>query len=160
MTQADAADAGPPSSSSMGRPLPAPTTSKLEIRGLNAYYGKARIIKDIDIDIPASKVTAVIGPSGCGKSTFLRCINRMHEQTPGAHAAGSVLLDGIDIYDRAIDPVRLRRRVGMVFQKPNPFPTMTIRDNVLAGHTLNGSRSRTKTISSSAPSGRSPSGTR
>src|SRR5207249_10049316 len=84
------------------------------------------------------KVTAVIGPSGCGKSTFVRCLSRMHEVTPGAHASGRVLLDGLDIYREDVDPVRVRRRVGMVFQKPNPFPTMTIRDNVLAGLRLNG----------------------
>lgn len=117
---------------------------KLTIRDLNANYGKARIIKDINIEIPTAQVTAVIGPSGCGKSTFLRCLNRMHEQTAGASAKGTVLLDGIDIYDRAVDPVRLRRRVGMVFQKPNPFPTMSIRENVLAGHTLNGLRVKNK----------------
>jgi len=116
---------------------PAP---KMEIKALNAYYGDHRIIKDIHIDIPDRQVTAVIGPSGCGKSTFLRCLNRMHEHTPGARADGTVRLDGIDIYDRRVDPVRLRRRVGMVFQKPNPFPTMSIRENVLAGHKLNGIR--------------------
>ncbi|MFO0758482.1 MAG: phosphate ABC transporter ATP-binding protein PstB [Byssovorax sp.] len=111
---------------------------KISVRRLNAYFGKYRAIKDIHLDIPENRVTAVIGPSGCGKSTFLRCLNRMHEQTPGAYAEGTVHLDGIDVYDRAVDPVRLRRRVGMVFQKPNPFPTMTIRENVLAGHKLNG----------------------
>jgi phosphate transport system ATP-binding protein len=132
-------------SSSIPASPPSPLTEpKLQIQKLNAYYGKARIIKDINIEIPSGRVTAVIGPSGCGKSTFLRCLNRMHEQTAGASAAGTVLLDGIDIYDRAIDPVRLRRRVGMVFQKPNPFPTMTIRENVLAGHTLNGLRVKNK----------------
>src|SRR5207249_4241541 len=86
------------------------------------------------------KVTAVIGPSGCGKSTFVRCLSRMHEVTPGAHASGRVLLDGLDIYREDVDPVLVRRRVGMVFQKPNPFPTMSIRDNVLAGLKLNGLR--------------------
>jgi phosphate transport system ATP-binding protein len=117
---------------------------KMEIRGLDAYFGKFHAIKGITIDIPCCRVTAVIGPSGCGKSTFLRCLNRMHEQTPDAYATGKVLVDGIDVYDRAVDPVRLRRRVGMVFQKPNPFPTMSIRENVLAGHTLNGLRVRSK----------------
>lgn len=111
---------------------------KMDIRGLNAFFGDFHVVKGIDILIPARRITAIIGPSGCGKSTFLRCLNRMHEHTPGARAEGNVLLDGVNIYDRAVDPVRLRRRVGMVFQKPNPFPTMSIRDNVLAGHRLNG----------------------
>ena len=111
---------------------------KMEARGLNAWFGDFHAIRDIDMAIPDRSVTAVIGPSGCGKSTFLRCLNRMHEVNPDARAKGTVTLDGIDIYDRKVDPVRLRRRVGMVFQKPNPFPTMSIRDNVLAGHRLNG----------------------
>jgi phosphate transport system ATP-binding protein len=123
---------------------PPEASPKFLIRNLDAYFGKFHAIKDINIDIPDCQVTAVIGPSGCGKSTFLRCLNRMHEQTPGATATGTVLLDGIDVYERTIDPVRLRRRVGMVFQKPNPFPTMTIRENVLAGHTLNGLKVKNK----------------
>jgi phosphate transport system ATP-binding protein len=113
---------------------------KLSVRGLSAYFEGIQALRDIDMDVPARKVTAIIGPSGCGKSTFLRCLNRMHEHTPGARVTGSVELDGVDVYDRAVDPARLRRRVGMVFQKPNPFPTMSIRDNVLAGHRLNGIR--------------------
>jgi phosphate transport system ATP-binding protein len=113
---------------------------KLSVRGLSAYFEGVRALRDIDMDIPGRRVTAIIGPSGCGKSTFLRCLNRMHEHTPGARVTGRVELDGVDVYDRAVDPVRLRRRVGMVFQKPNPFPTMSIRDNVLAGHRLNGIR--------------------
>ena len=116
----------------------APEATKISVRKLNAFFEKFRAVKDIDLDIPDRRVTAMIGPSGCGKSTFLRCLNRMHEHTPGATAVGAVTLDGVDVYDRKVDPVRLRRRVGMVFQKPNPFPTMTIRQNVLAGHTLNG----------------------
>jgi phosphate transport system ATP-binding protein len=127
-------DQDPPSSEG----TEAAETTKISVRKLNAYFDKFRAVKDIDLDIPARRVTAMIGPSGCGKSTFLRCLNRMHEQTPGAHAEGKVMLDGVDVYDRKVDPVRLRRQVGMVFQKPNPFPTMTIRQNVLAGHTLNG----------------------
>lgn len=111
---------------------------KLDVAGLDAYFGAFHAIKNIVIRIPERSVTAIIGPSGCGKSTFLRCLNRMHEVTPGARATGSVELDGINIYDKRVDPVRLRRRVGMVFQKPNPFPTMSIRENVLAGHKLNG----------------------
>jgi phosphate transport system ATP-binding protein len=113
---------------------------KLDVSGLDAYFGAFHAIKNIKIRIPERCVTAIIGPSGCGKSTFLRCLNRMHEVTPGARATGSVTLDGVNIYDRRVDPVRLRRRVGMVFQKPNPFPTMSIRENVLAGHKLNGLR--------------------
>jgi phosphate transport system ATP-binding protein len=124
-----------PTPSGSVRPMP---PAKMEIRGLNAWFSDFHAIHDIEIDIPDRHVTAVIGPSGCGKSTFLRCLNRMHEVTPIARAAGSVKLDGVDIYDKRVDPVRLRRRVGMVFQKPNPFPTMSIRDNVLAGHRLNG----------------------
>ncbi|WP_437930829.1 phosphate ABC transporter ATP-binding protein PstB [Sorangium sp. So ce291] len=112
--------------------------AKISVTRLNAYFNKFHAIHDITLNIPDRHVTAVIGPSGCGKSTFLRCLNRMHEQVPGATAKGSVMIDGVNIYDKAVDPVRLRRRVGMVFQKPNPFPTMSIRENVLAGHKLNG----------------------
>jgi phosphate transport system ATP-binding protein len=122
------------------RPEEAPPPAKITVTRLNAYFQKYHAIHDISLSIPDAKVTAVIGPSGCGKSTFLRCLNRMHEHVPGATAKGSVVLDGVDIYDPAVDPVRLRRRVGMVFQKPNPFPTMSIRENVLAGHQLNGTR--------------------
>jgi phosphate transport system ATP-binding protein len=111
---------------------------KIRVEALRAYFGAAEVIKGITLPIRKNKVTAIIGPSGCGKSTFVRCLNRMHEVTPGAHAAGKVLLDGLDIYREDVDPVRVRRRVGMVFQKPNPFPTMSIRDNVLAGLRLNG----------------------
>src|SRR5262249_35758959 len=119
-------------------PPPAAAQPKISVTKLNAWFNKFHAIHDITIEIPERLVTAVIGPSGCGKSTFLRCLNRMHEQTPGARVTGAARVDGVDIYDRAVDPVRLRRRVGMVFQKPNPFPTMSIRDNVLAGHRLNG----------------------
>jgi phosphate transport system ATP-binding protein len=119
-------------------PPPPPKEVKISVSKLDAWFGKYHAIHAIDLAIPSKGVTAVIGPSGCGKSTFLRCLNRMHEQTPGTRVTGSVHIDGIDVYDRAVDPVRLRRRVGMVFQKPNPFPTMSIRENVLAGHKLNG----------------------
>jgi phosphate transport system ATP-binding protein len=122
-------------------PAAAPKT-KIRVDKLNAYFGAFHAIHDITIEIPERLVTAIIGPSGCGKSTFLRCLNRMHEQTPGAYAKGTAEVDGVDIYAKAVDPVRLRRRVGMVFQKPNPFPTMSIRDNVLAGHKLNGTLPR------------------
>jgi phosphate transport system ATP-binding protein len=113
---------------------------KIRVEVLRAYFGSAEVIKGITLPIHAHQVTAIIGPSGCGKSTFIRCLNRMHEVTPGARAEGRVLLDGLDVYREDVDPVRLRRRVGMVFQKPNPFPTMSIRDNVLAGLRLNGIR--------------------
>jgi phosphate transport system ATP-binding protein len=111
---------------------------KIRVEALKAGFGAAEVIKGVTLPIRTHKVTAIIGPSGCGKSTFVRCLNRMHEVTPGAHANGRVLLDGLDIYRDDVDPVRVRRRVGMVFQKPNPFPTMSIRDNVLAGLRLNG----------------------
>ncbi len=113
---------------------------KIQVDGLQAFFGQSEVIKGISLPILKNQVTAIIGPSGCGKSTFIRCLNRMHEVTPGARATGKVLLDGLDVYREDVDPVRLRRRVGMVFQKPNPFPTMSIRDNVLAGLRLNGLR--------------------
>ena len=110
---------------------------KMRAEGLRAWFGRTLALKDITLPIRSEKVTAIIGPSGCGKSTFIRCLNRMHELTPGARLEGRVLLDGTDIYAAGTDPVRVRRRVGMVFQKPNPFPTMSIRENVLAGLRLN-----------------------
>ena len=113
---------------------------KMRTENLEAYFGPSRVLKGISLNVALKHVTAVIGPSGCGKSTFVRCLNRMHEVVPGAHASGQVLLDDSDIYGRGVDPVKVRRRVGMVFQKPNPFPTMSIRDNVLAGLRLNGMR--------------------
>ena len=112
----------------------------IRVKQLNAWFGAAHVLHDVELTVAPKAVTALIGPSGCGKSTFVRCLNRMHEVVPGARAQGKVLLDGRDIYDPNVDPVRVRRRVGMVFQKPNPFPTMTIRENVMAGHTLNGTR--------------------
>jgi phosphate transport system ATP-binding protein len=111
---------------------------KMRAESLEAYFGKTKVLKNITLPILDRKVTAIIGPSGCGKSTFIRCLNRMHEVVPHARAAGKVLLDDLDIYGPDVDPVRVRRRVGMVFQKPNPFPTMSVRDNVLAGLRLNG----------------------
>ncbi|HEY3255745.1 MAG TPA: phosphate ABC transporter ATP-binding protein PstB [Polyangiaceae bacterium] len=113
---------------------------KMRTDDLHAYFGQAEVLKGISLQIAEKQVTAVIGPSGCGKSTFVRCLNRMHEVVPGARATGQVLLDKQDIYQVDVDAVRVRRRVGMVFQKPNPFPTMSIRDNVLAGLRLNGER--------------------
>jgi phosphate transport system ATP-binding protein len=109
------------------------TESKYVVDGLSAGFGSNQVLHDISLAIPAHQVTAIIGPSGCGKSTFIRCLNRMHELVPSAYWKGKVALDGENIYARSVDPVLLRRKVGMVFQKPNPFPTMSIRDNVLAG---------------------------
>ena len=116
---------------------------KVRIENVNGWYGSKRAIKDVNLDVKEKSVTAFIGPSGCGKTTLLRCLNRMHEITPGAHADGRVVLDGIDIYDKAIDPVVIRRSIGMVLQKTNPFPTMSIFDNVAAGLRLNGMRNKT-----------------
>ena len=116
---------------------------KVKIENVNGWYGAKRAIKDVNLNVKDKSVTAFIGPSGCGKTTLLRCLNRMHEMTPGAHADGRVVVDGIDIYDKSIDPVVIRRRIGMVFQKPNPFPTMSIFDNVAAGLRLNGMRNKT-----------------
>jgi phosphate transport system ATP-binding protein len=119
-------------------PAPAARTTKIEARDLNLYYGSFRAVRDVTIDIPANEITAIIGPSGCGKSTFLRSFNRMHELAHGARMEGRILLDGVDIYDRSVDAVDLRRLVGMVFQRPNPFPTMSIYENVSAGLRLGG----------------------
>ncbi|MDW0239349.1 MAG: phosphate ABC transporter ATP-binding protein PstB [Nitrososphaeraceae archaeon] len=116
---------------------------KVRIEKVNGWYGAKRAIKDVNLNVKDTAVTAFIGPSGCGKTTLLRCLNRMHEMTPGAHADGRVVVDGIDIYDKSIDPVVIRRRIGMVFQKPNPFPTMSIFDNVAAGLRLNGMKNKT-----------------
>ena len=112
-------------------------TSPLEVDHLSAWYGKTQAIRDISLKVEGNRVTAVIGPSGCGKSTFIRCLNRMHEVTPGAWQQGRILLDGEDILAPGADAVGLRRRIGMVFQKPNPFPTMSIFENVAAGLRLN-----------------------
>lgn len=105
----------------------------IEIRNLDAFFSETQVLFDISLNIPKNKVVAIIGPSGCGKSTFIRCLNRMHELVPRARSSGEILLHGIDIYSKAIDPSAIRRKVGMVFQKPNAFPTMSIYDNVAAG---------------------------
>ncbi|HEV7482802.1 MAG TPA: phosphate ABC transporter ATP-binding protein PstB, partial [Solirubrobacterales bacterium] len=110
----------------------------VELQGLNAYYGSNHAVKGVNLGFDSGKVTAIIGPSGCGKSTMVRCINRMHEEIDGARAEGQVLLDGLDLYDPRIDIVAVRRAVGMVFQKPNPFPTMSVFDNVVSGLRLTG----------------------
>lgn len=113
---------------------------RIEIKDLNVYYGKFRAVEGVTMDIEPRSVTAFIGPSGCGKSTLIRTLNRMHEVIPGAYVEGQVLVDGNDLYADDVDPVLVRRQVGMVFQRPNPFPTMSIRDNVLAGVKLNNRR--------------------
>ena len=111
---------------------------KVSIRNLDGWFGTKQVLKNINLDIKSNVATAIIGPSGCGKTTLIRCLNRMHEMTPGATAKGRVMIDDIDIYDKAVDPAIIKRRVGMVFQKPNPFPTMSVYDNVAAGLKLNG----------------------
>ena len=115
---------------------------RMRVEGLSVYYGKVQAVKKVSMSIRTHKVTALIGPSGCGKSTFIRCLNRMHELTPGARVEGKVLLDEQDLYGAGMDPVDVRRRVGMVFQKPNPFPNMSVRENVIAGFKLRGVRDR------------------
>src|SRR5687768_553109 len=113
---------------------------KMAAQGLKASFGSNEVVHGVDVELPERSVTAIIGPSGCGKSTFLRTLNRMHELVHGATVMGKVLLDGEDVYERGVDPVLLRRRVGMVFQKPNPFPSMSVRQNVMAGLQLTGAR--------------------
>jgi len=133
-----------------GSALPAETSTEaigskqglsVALRGLRAFYGDSEQVRGVDLDFRANEVTAIIGPSGCGKSTMIRCINRMHEEIPGARAAGEVLLDEMNVYDPSVDVVAVRRAIGMVFQKPNPFPTMSVFDNVAAGLRLGGIRS-------------------
>jgi phosphate transport system ATP-binding protein len=115
---------------------------RIDVSGLNAYYSNFRAVEDISMTVEPRSVTAFIGPSGCGKSTFLRTLNRMHEVVPGARVEGKVMLDDEDLYGNGIDPVAVRRTVGMVFQRPNPFPTMSIKENVAAGLKLNGVRNK------------------
>jgi phosphate transport system ATP-binding protein len=136
-------------SENAGEPLAASGSNQLQerrhkvsINNLDAWFGAKQALKKISLGIRENTATAIIGPSGCGKTTLIRCLNRMHEMTPGAAAKGSVVLDGVDIYDRKVDPVVIKRRIGMVFQKPNPFPTMSIYDNVAAGLRLNGIKDR------------------
>jgi phosphate transport system ATP-binding protein len=112
------------------------------VRALDAWFGDAHVLHDIGIAMAPKAVTALIGPSGCGKSTFIRCINRMHEVVPGARVSGTVRVEGQDVYAPGVDPVQIRRKIGMVFQKPNAFPTMSIFDNVIAGLRLGGVRER------------------
>ncbi|WNM24945.1 phosphate ABC transporter ATP-binding protein PstB [Demequina capsici] len=115
-------------------------SKRIDVNNLNVFYGSFLAVEDVSLSIEAKSVTAFIGPSGCGKSTFLRTLNRMHEVIPGARVEGEVLMDGLDLYGSDIDPVAVRKHVGMVFQRPNPFPTMTIAENVLAGVKLNNKR--------------------
>jgi phosphate transport system ATP-binding protein len=115
---------------------------RIDVKDLNLFYGKFHAVEGVSVAIPPKSVTAFIGPSGCGKSTVLRSLNRMHEVIPGARVEGKVLLDGEDVYATAVDPVSVRRTIGMVFQRPNPFPTMSIRDNVVAGLRLAGVRGK------------------
>jgi phosphate transport system ATP-binding protein len=139
------ATASPPAPGDAGVVEAKPGLS-VRLEGLRAFYGSAEQVKGVDLEFRANEVTAIIGPSGCGKSTMVRCINRMHEEIPGARAEGRVLLDELDVYGPSVDVVAVRRAVGMVFQKPNPFPTMSIFDNVAAGPRLSsrhrGSRSK------------------
>jgi phosphate transport system ATP-binding protein len=116
---------------------------RLDMKDVDIFYGPFHAVQDVSLTVPPRGVTAFIGPSGCGKSTVLRTLNRMHEVIPGARVVGEVLLDGEDIYARTTDPVQVRRTIGMVFQRPNPFPTMSIRDNVVAGMKLQGTRDKT-----------------
>jgi phosphate transport system ATP-binding protein len=115
---------------------------RIEVEDLDAYYGSFKAVSGVSLVVEPRTVTAFIGPSGCGKSTVLRTLNRMHEVIPGAYATGKVQLDGVDLYGQGVDPVAVRRLVGMVFQRPNPFPSMTIYDNVAAGLKLNGTRNK------------------
>ncbi|WP_250444573.1 phosphate ABC transporter ATP-binding protein PstB [Actinotalea sp. C106] len=115
---------------------------RIDVKDLDIYYGSFRAVEGVTMSIEPRSITALIGPSGCGKSTFLRSLNRMHEVIPGARVSGSVILDGQDLYGAGVDPVSVRRHVGMVFQRPNPFPTMSIYENVVAGMRLNGRGTR------------------
>ncbi|HEY6839511.1 MAG TPA: phosphate ABC transporter ATP-binding protein PstB [Geobacteraceae bacterium] len=115
---------------------------KVQLDDLNVHFGSTHAVKSVSMEFRENSVTAIIGPSGCGKSTVLRSINRMHDLTPSARVSGRILLDGMDIHAKNVDPVAIRRRIGMVFQKPNPFPAMSIHDNVIAGYKLNGRLSR------------------
>jgi phosphate transport system ATP-binding protein len=122
------------------------TGHRVTVHGLRAFYGRNEAVKGVDLEFQPNKVTALIGPSGCGKSTLVRCINRMHEEIPGARAEGRVTLDDLDIYGEEVDVVAVRRAIGMVFQKPNPFPTMSIFDNVASGVRLSGSKADPKQV--------------
>jgi phosphate transport system ATP-binding protein len=133
----------PPTAPAPAEPAPASADRRaktIEVRDVNLFYGDFHAVEDVTMTVEPNKVTALIGSSGCGKTTFLRSLNRMHELTAGARVEGTITLDGQDMYGRGVDPVAVRRLVGMVFQQPNPFPTMSIYDNVAAGLNLNGGR--------------------
>jgi phosphate transport system ATP-binding protein len=130
-------DRGTATADAPERPRVAREAKRIEVSSLNLYYGSFLAVRDVNVTLAPNKVTALIGSSGCGKSTFLRSLNRMHELVPKASVEGEVLVEGQDIYARGIDPVDVRRKIGMVFQQPNPFPTMSIYDNVAAGLRLN-----------------------
>jgi phosphate transport system ATP-binding protein len=144
MTEAGPTTQAGASSPAAHEPAPRAQGHAITLRKLSAFYGETHAVKEVDLDYAANRVTAMIGPSGCGKSTLVRCINRMHEEIPGARATGEVRLDDLDLYDDGVDVVSVRRAVGMVFQKPNPFPTMSIYDNVAAGLRLSGTRGGTR----------------
>jgi phosphate transport system ATP-binding protein len=129
-----------PASSSSARPGTAAAAASLEAVGVSAWFGDNKVLGSVSLDMPARQVTALIGPSGCGKSTFIRILNRMHELVPGAALAGKVLLNDVDIYGGAQRPIETRRKIGMVFQKPNPFPAMSVYHNVLSGLRLSGTK--------------------
>jgi phosphate transport system ATP-binding protein len=134
---------GPMGSSSPPAPMaPSASLATLEARDITAWFGTHMVLDQVSLTMPAGQVTALIGPSGCGKSTFLRILNRMHQMVPGAAMAGEVVLDGVDIYDPGVRLTQARRDIGMVFQKPNPFPAMSIYDNVIAGLRLTGAKAR------------------
>ncbi|MGH3448703.1 MAG: phosphate ABC transporter ATP-binding protein, partial [Nocardioidaceae bacterium] len=116
------------------------TTAGIDVRALSLYYRDFLAVEGVDLSVAERSVTSLIGPSGCGKSTLLRALNRMHEVTPGARVEGTIRVDGVDLYGADVDPVKVRRTIGMVFQRPNPFPTMSVYDNVLAGVRLRGER--------------------
>ena len=124
--------------------LEAELSYKFEIENLNAWFGSKQVLKNINMKIKEKAITAIIGPSGCGKTTLIRCLNRMHETVPDAKVTGRVLFNGVDVYGRDIDPVQIRRKIGMIFQKPNPFPMMSIYDNVAIGLKLNGVKDKRK----------------
>lgn len=126
------------------RPMSEASSKKLETIDLKAGFGRVPVLKGINLQIQENSITAIMGPSGCGKTTFIRCLNRLHELTPGAYVEGKVILDETDIYSPKTNPVSIRRKIGMVFQKPNPFPTMSVYDNAAAGLKLNGVRDRKK----------------